>query len=59
MAMVLKSNNDREIPTAHAMGAPTFFNAITHKISNPAQVVGGNILQNFAMVSCQTEQHFT
>jgi len=48
MAIVLKSNKDSETDTA---GAPTFLNTFTHKISNPTQVVGGNILQNLAMVS--------
>lgn len=46
MAVVLKSNKDTE----STMGAPTFLNIITNKISNAAQVSVGNILQNLAMV---------
>lgn len=61
MAIVLKSNKDTESTTTRALGAPTYFNIITHKTSNSAhaEVVAGNILQNLAMVSYQTEQHFT
>lgn len=50
MAVVLKSKGT-ESTTPHVVGAPTFFNTFTHKISNPAQVAAGNILQNLAMAS--------
>ncbi|KAK7315141.1 hypothetical protein VNO77_33673 [Canavalia gladiata] len=40
MAIVLKSNKDKENTTAHAVGTPTFLNIITNKISNPVQVTG-------------------
>ncbi|KAK7380381.1 hypothetical protein VNO78_32891 [Psophocarpus tetragonolobus] len=38
MAVVLKSNKDTDSTRTHALGVPTFFNTVTPKISNPAQV---------------------
>ncbi|TKY45263.1 DUF21 domain-containing protein [Spatholobus suberectus] len=38
MAVVLKSNKDTQSTTAHAVGAPSFLNIITPKISNQARV---------------------
>ncbi|XP_022636452.1 DUF21 domain-containing protein At5g52790, partial [Vigna radiata var. radiata] len=36
MAIVMKSNKDTESTTTRAVGAPTYFNIITHKTSNSA-----------------------
>ncbi|XP_061355781.1 DUF21 domain-containing protein At5g52790-like [Gastrolobium bilobum] len=58
MAIVLKSNKDTESTTPHAVDTPTFFNIITHKVSNPAQITGGNILRNLTMGSYKIKQYF-
>jgi len=55
MAIVLKSNKDSENTTTHAVGAPTYFNIITHKTSNSAHaeaVAGNNILLK---MNCETK----
>ncbi|KAL9324029.1 hypothetical protein ACSQ67_008886 [Phaseolus vulgaris] len=57
MAMVLKSNNDREIPTAHAMGAPTFLMQLLIKYQIRLKLLERSSVHESCLNSSDAEFH--